>query len=402
MVALLRSFRPRRVDVGISLALLFLSVASTFIITLVDPVPGDRDPWPWGYALIALACLTVLWRGTHPHVVALLSMTAATVYYPLGFPDGVVMLCAAVMLYTLVRWGYRRFGWSLGLGLFIALNLWEFVGENNVRPEALGVIAWALVLLCAAEVMRSRAEYRQADRRRRAEAARTREEGLLRQASEARLHLARDVHDTVAHNISLINVQASTALYLMDSEPTRASEALATIKQASKDTLTELRSILDVLRAADEGAPRAPVPGLGRVDELADNTRSAGIDVRVEERGAPRHLPTGTGAAAYRIVQEALTNVVRHADASSASVRVEYLPTALRVEVIDDGRGANGAVVPGQGMIGMGERAALVGGTVDARPLRGGGFRVRAWLPTEDTSPDTAEAPGGTDETRSR
>lgn len=192
-------------------------------------------------------------RGRHP------LGARATVYYPLGFPDGLVTLCAFVMLYTVVQWGYRRVGWSLGLGQFIALNLWELTWVGEVRPEAIGVIVWVLVVLCVAEVMRTRAEYRRADPRRRTEAVRTREEGLLRRASEARLHLARDVHDTVAHNISLINVQASTALYLMDREPERASEALATIKQTSKDTLNELRSTLDVLRAANTG--RAPSPG---------------------------------------------------------------------------------------------------------------------------------------------
>ena len=127
------------------------------------------------------------------------------------------------------------------------------------------------------------------------------------------------------------------------------------------------------------------------MEALAENTRSAGIGVRFEERGTPRRLSVGTTTAAYRVVQEALTNVVRHADASTASIHVEYLPAALRVQITDNGHTTNGGVLPGQGMIGMGERAALVGGTVDARPLRGGGVRVRACLPTEDAPPDTDE-----------
>ncbi|MFL1378729.1 MULTISPECIES: sensor histidine kinase [unclassified Nocardiopsis] len=373
--------RPTRTDVWIALSLFVLSAGSTLTIQLVDPRPDVTDPWPWGYAVIAAAALPLLWRTAFPQPVALVSVTAATVYYPLGFPDGVVMACTAVMLYTLVRWGYRTFGWTLGAVQFAALNGYELVFSGAFRAEALGIIGWVLVLLCAGEVMRWRSEYQKADRERRAEADRTREEELLRRASEERLRLARDVHDTVAHNISLINVQAGTALYLMENEPERASQALATIKQTSKDTLVELRAILGVLRAADEGAPRSPVAGVDRIDEVAEAARGAGIAVEVKVTGTPVRLPVGTDSAAYRTVQEALTNVVRHAEADRATVLVDYLPDAVVVEVADDGRGTLGVPAAGNGITGMRERAALVGGTVDAGPREGGGFRVRARLP---------------------
>ncbi|MFD6952505.1 two-component sensor histidine kinase [Nocardiopsis sp. TSRI0078] len=382
--------RPTRADAWITLVLLFLSLGSTFVIELVDPVPTvNRDPWPWGYALVLAACLPVLWRSAWPCVTGLVSVLASTSYYPLGFPDGLVMLCAAVMLYTLVRWGYRKFGWVLGISQFLIVNAYEIALVGSFRPEAVGLIAWVIVLLCAGEVVRWRHEYMRADREREAESTRTREEELLRRASEERVRLARDVHDTVAHNISLINVQAGTALYLMETEPERAAEALATIKQTSKDTLTELRGILGVLRAVDEAAPRSPVPGLDRVEELAEGTRGAGVHVTVEAAGVPGHLPVGTESAAYRAVQESLTNVVRHSGASAAKVRIEHHPSLLVVEVDDDGHGTVGPPVPGNGITGMRERAALVGGTVDAGPLQGGGFRVRARFPLNGAGPES-------------
>ncbi|NKY96911.1 sensor histidine kinase [Nocardiopsis alborubida] len=402
---LLRPARPARTDTWITLALLLLSLGSVLVIELVDPVPDDRDPWPWGYALILAACLPVLWRTSLPRLTALVSVVTATSYYPLGFPDGMVMLCTAVMLYTLVRWGYRAFGWTLGVGQFAAVNGYEVLVTGSFRPEAVGIIGWVLVLLCAGEVVRWRQEYLRADREREAESLRTREEELLRRASEERVRLARDVHDTVAHNISLINVQAGTALYLMETEPQRAAEALATIKRTSKDTLTELRGMLGVLRAVDEAAPRSPVPGLDRVEELAEGTRRAGIDVAVEVSGVPGQLPVSTESAAYRTVQEALTNVVRHSGASSARVGIEHRASSLVVEVTDDGAGTVGPPVPGNGITGMRERASLVGGTVDAGPLRGGGFRVRARLPLDGAGSDrrapAAPSPD-TEETRPR
>lgn len=386
MAALLsRVPRPTRTDVRLTAALLFLSMGSTLVVVVVDPVPEDLDPWPWGCVLILTACLPVLWRTALPRTVAVVSVLSATVYYPLGFPDGMVMLCTAVMLYTVVRWGYRAFGWTLGVGQFVAVNAYEFLATGTYRPEAVGIVAWVMLLLCAAEVVRWRQEYLNADRERGLEAARTREEELLRRASDERLRLARDVHDTVAHNISLINVQAGTALYLMESQPERAVEALSTIKQTSKDTLSELRAMLGVLRAVDEdaAAPRSPVPGLDRVGDLMEGARGAGLPTEVEVTGEERRLSVGTEGVAYRAVQEALTNVVRHSGADGARVRIDYGPALLTIEVTDDGHGTVGPPAVGNGITGMRERAALVGGSVDAGPVEGGGFRVRVRLPID-------------------
>ena len=200
----------------------------------------------------------------------------------------------------------------------------------------------------------------------------------------------------VAHNISLINVQAATTLHLMSGDEAPAREALAAIKTVSQETLVELRSVLGVLRHVDESAPRGPAPTLRRLDELIDRTTAAGLTVEVDVRGVQRELPVHVDLAAYRIVQEALTNVARHSTANAATVTITFGPDDLVVQIDDEGRPATGtssssalsvssaSPVPGNGITGMIERATALGGNVQAAPRAGGGFRVRAWLPVRD------------------
>jgi signal transduction histidine kinase len=194
----------------------------------------------------------------------------------------------------------------------------------------------------------------------------------------------------LAHNISLINVQAGVALHLMDEQPGQARSALEAIKQASNDALGELRSVLDVLRQGDEQPPRAPASGLASLDRLVAGAEATGLEVSTRVEGTPRPLPAGTDLAAFRIVQESLTNVTRHAGPASATVLVRYGNDDLTVQVDDDGRGpaaADGA--GGNGIRGMRERAAALGGELSAGSRPGGGFRVRARLPLD---------PGGGDQ----
>jgi signal transduction histidine kinase len=200
------------------------------------------------------------------------------------------------------------------------------------------------------------------------------------------MRIARELHDVVAHNISLINVQANTALHLMDRQPERARSALTTINEVSKQALVELRSVLGVLRQVDDDAPRTPSPSLERLDELAAATGAAGFSIEVEQAGTVGSLPASIDLAAYRIVQEALTNAVRHSGGSHALVHVEHGEAALVVQVDDDGRNARRASVPGNGIAGMTERAHALGGTLEAGPTVEGGFRVRAWIPLNGAS----------------
>jgi signal transduction histidine kinase len=211
------------------------------------------------------------------------------------------------------------------------------------------------------------------------------EEQARRRAGEERLRIARDLHDVVAHNISVINVQANTALHLMDRQPDRARSALATINDVSKQALTELRSILGVLRDADEDAPRTPSAGLDNLDVLVSKANDAGLTVRLEKHGDRVRLPAGVDLAAHRIIQEALTNTVRHSGAAAAVVRIAYEDRGVTVEVEDDGRPGQAIRMNGNGngIVGMTERADALGGRLEAGPRAGGGFRVKAWLPLE-------------------
>ena len=208
------------------------------------------------------------------------------------------------------------------------------------------------------------------------------------------MQIARELHDVVAHNISVINVQANTSLHLMDRQPDLARSALTTINEVSKQALVELRTVLGVLRAVDESEPRAPAPGLARLGDLADTAAAAGLAVRVEQSGQRAPLPADVDLAAYRIVQEALTNSARHSNGTSATIRIAYREDALVIEVYDDGAPrlpgrppvqAHGA---GTGITGMTERAAALGGTLQAARLPNGGFAVRARLPLPGPAQD--------------
>jgi signal transduction histidine kinase len=244
--------------------------------------------------------------------------------------------------------------------------------------HTVGAVGWLTVMLVVADISRFRRE-------RIEEAKRTRAEVERRRASEERLRIAQELHDVLAHNISLINVQAGVGLHLMEQQPDKARDALINIKQASKDALGELRSALDLLRG-DDAAPRMPTAGLEQLERVVANAVAAGLDVQVETEGAARSLPAEVDLAALRITQEALTNVARHAHASHARVRLRYEPDQLLVEVDDDGNGASttaavGPVRPGNGITGMRERAVALGGRLDAGPRPTGGFRVTARLP---------------------
>jgi len=229
----------------------------------------------------------------------------------------------------------------------------------------------------AAEAYRFRAERVAATRA-------SRQIDQRRRQGEERLRVARDLHDVIGHNISLINVQASMGLDLIDSQPEQARAALSAIKSASREALEELRTMLTTLRHDDDVAPRSPAPGLDRLPELIELTRAAGLSVEVEVAGKAPPLPGAVQLAAYRIIQESLTNVARHAGQARVTVRVTYDDTIMCVQIDDDGTAPSGggsAIGTGSGITGMRERAAALGGELSAGFRHGGGFRVSAQLP---------------------
>ncbi|WP_107121649.1 sensor histidine kinase [Streptomyces yokosukanensis] len=337
-----------------------------------------------GYArvLLLIACVLLLWRQRHPVAVAFGTAAVTLAYLAAGYPFGPVFLTVAVSCFSAVVAGHRPAAWaSVGLlwtgHALVALWLYRWLPPSGDKSAGLTqevvIATWVLVIVALSELARVRREQWARERADRALAAR-------RRADEERLRIARELHDVLAHSISVINVQAGMGLALLDSDPEQARAALTTIKAASKEALGEVRQVLDTLRATG-AAPRTPAPGLDRLPELVEQAAAAGLTVEVE--GEPPQLPPGADLAAFRIVQEALTNVVRHSGSRHARVRLAHDGHTLRLRVDDDGPATDAdAGGSGNGLAGMRERAAALGGTIEAGPRADGGFRVLAVLPS--------------------
>ncbi|WP_052745803.1 sensor histidine kinase [Allosalinactinospora lopnorensis] len=361
-----------------------LAAAVSVILLAGELLTADITGEPLGVPSLAVllagaASLSVLSRW--PLVTGVALGTATPLYYMLGSVDGWSGWGAfAVGVFRLAAERHRLsavVGTTVAFGFFLAGEMVHFE-----LGRSLMALAWLIVVLAAGEIARSRRAYLHEYEQRAVEAERSREETARRRATEERLRIARELHDVIAHNISLINVQAGAAAHRRD--PEQAYETLASIGQASKETLRELRSTLGVLRRVDEkdAAPVAPVPSLARLDDLAAQVTRAGLPVSVDTEGDHAPLPSAVDLAAYRIIQEALTNAVRHAGATGAMVSLRYTCGTVAVQIDDDGDGVPGtAVSAGEGLRGMRERATSVGGDVTAEPRPEGGFRVRAVLP---------------------
>jgi signal transduction histidine kinase len=332
-------------------------------------------------ALVVVAAGALALQRSHPVAVLATVFGATLVYVLLGYTNGPIWLALAVAYFTAAVRGHRlaaTVAAAAGFGTFPWLDalLRDRPGPSPTGMAALA--AWLLVLLGTAEAVRIRRE-------RAAEAVRIKEQETRRQAGEERLRIARELHDALGHHLSLINVQSGVALHLNEELPEQARSSLAAIKQASKEALTELRSVLDILRQEGEPLPPSPTSTLARLDDLVSQAMAAGLQVRTELEGQVRAVPFGMDVAAFRIVQEALTNVTRHAGPASATVRVSYGDWDLIVEVDDDGRGplAHNGAGGGMGIVGMRERVATLGGELQAGPRPGGGFQVWARLPLD-------------------
>jgi signal transduction histidine kinase len=334
------------------------------------------------YLLLAVSGASLIARRRYP--VGVLAVTLAAAIWPgAASHAGLIWIALIVAFFTAVQ-ARQRAAAVASLVIGYAASVWPpwLIGRpgHATAGFAVGLAILLLFLLAIAEVIRARGQ-------RAAALERSRQEELRRRAGEERMRIARDLHDVVAHNISVIRVQANTALHLMDRQPGRARSALTTINEVSGQALVELRSVLGVLRAVDDSAPRAPAPGLARLGDLADNAAAAGLAVRVQESGQRAPLPADIDLAAYRIIQEALTNSARHSGGMTATIRIVYGEEALVVEVDDDGARRSPGRSPGQahgagsGIAGMTERAAALGGMLQAGPRPGGGFAVRARLP---------------------
>jgi len=335
--------------------------------------------------LLVLGSVLLLWRHRYPVWVAFGTVFATVVYFGAGYPYGPVFLPVAIGCFSAVVAGRRWAAWSALGVLWVAhlliahwLYRWLPPQHDHGMPwgRELAVATWVVAIAAISELARTRREQWARDRAERAQAAR-------RRADEERLRMARELHDVLAHSISVINVQAGVGLALLDSDPEQARTALTTIKAASKEALGEVRQVLDTLRTPGD-APRAPAPGLDRLPELVQQAASAGLTVAID--GTPPRLPPNTDLAAFRIVQEALTNVVRHSGSRHARVHIGHEGGALRLRIDDDGPATGeDAGGSGNGLAGMRERAAALGGTIEAGARPDGGFRLLAALPLKVT-----------------
>jgi signal transduction histidine kinase len=343
----------------------------------------DARALPW----IALSQLPVALRGRAPVTVFAVVGAADAVYIGLGYWPVVCTFGPMLALYTVAALHRLR----TALCCAAVLNgLWIYAGlvtDGSSMPSVVGQgLLFTAVLVRFGTLARRSAELA---RRLRAEQA----ERARREVAEERGRIARELHDVVAHHMSVISVQAGLARFVFDSDRTTARTALDTIAGTGAEALDELRRMLQVLREEDlrgpdggpGGAPAAPMPGLDRLEDLVRRVRAGGVPVELRVEGTPRPLAPGVDLCAYRVVQEALTNVLKHARGARAVVRVDYLPHHVTVCVTDDGEG----VIPdrvagggGHGLIGMRERAKLYGGTISIGPRSEGGFAVRLTLPT--------------------
>ena len=340
---------------------------------------GHRPLDAWAIALVIASAAALALRRRYPVAVVALVFGTTLAYFVLGYAEGPIWLALITAYYSAVT-GDRRLAAGIAAVAGFAIFPWlDYVLRSRPAPnltDLAGLAAWLLVVLGAGEAVRIR-------RIRATAAALIRAEEARRRAGEERLRMARELHDSLGHYLSLISVQSGVALNLNPQLPEQARAALAAVRQASKDALGELRSALAILRQDGEAAPRSPASGLARLGELVSQASVPGLKVRAETKGKARPLPFGVDTAGYRIVQEALTNARRHAGPATATVRVTYGEEDLTVQVDDDGRGpaARPAPAAGNGIAGMRERVSALGGELFAGPRPGGGFRVRAGLP---------------------
>lgn len=355
-------------------------VAATLLITGMAGQDSATDLDLLGYALLAAGGLALAVRRRAPVVVLTVTGLCAVGYQAAGFDVPAVAYLFAV--YAAVRAGHRVVTVAASAIMLVALLLVALaaspydLGEAFARARSALELAWLVAAGAAGEALR------QAEQRAE-QAERTREEAARRRADEERLHIARELHDSLTHQISVIKVQAEVAVHMARKRGEQVPEALLAIREAGREAARELRATLEALR--DDGT--APPHGIDRVPELVERARAIGLDAKLTIEGRRRDVPATVSRIVYRIVQEALTNIARHAAATTASVRIDYRPDALVVRIDDDGKATpDTAPTPGVGLLGMRERVAAIGGRLRAEPRDGGGFTVQAELPVDQAA----------------
>jgi signal transduction histidine kinase len=324
---------------------------------------------PSGYVLAVAAAVILVARRVWPLPILAASTAITSAYMLMGNPYGPSLISFAVAVFTVAnRLPTRRAAVAAAVALPLLLL------HDGVSGDWTGIVpgsAWVVVPFAAGLVLRVTREAN----------ARARAEQVRQYAYEERLRIAQEVHDVVGHGLAAINMQAEIGLHLLPKRPEQAGEALTAISRTSKEALDELRTTLAVVRRSDPAGVRAPTPGLARLGDLVDRMTGTGVPVTLEVTGTPRDLPAPVDLAAYRLIQESLTNVLRHAGPATATVRVAHDADRLTVTVTDTGRGGTPSRPHGHGIVGMRERVTALGGFFEAGPGPTAGFRVQGTFP---------------------
>ncbi|MEI5102885.1 sensor histidine kinase [Streptomyces sp. PmtG] len=380
---------PRAFDAATAAALCALAVLST---TMAQPPRIVRWPPPAAASLAVLACAALLLRRGHPRLTVITTTACTAVLGAMGPAfgyefgstlTGPVMAALASLAWRTDSRTAARYTATAALALLAASGLWP-PGSPQLRPEQVGLAAFTLVAPAVADSLRSRRDYVTAVEARAEMAERTREEEARRRVGAERMRIARELHDVVAHHITLAHAQAATADYLLASRPDKAQQVMHHLTATLNSALGELKATVGLLRERDEphGPSSEPAPGLAELPELIASFDQVGLTTTLTQDGAAQPLSPGVDLTAYRITQEALTNVSKHALTTTAAVHLHYTDSLLTLTVTDDGPPVQVRDAAGYGLIGMRERAHAVGGDLHAHPRDDAGFQVRAELPT--------------------
>ncbi|MEU6508851.1 sensor histidine kinase [Streptomyces sp. NPDC046942] len=377
-------------------AVVLFGLSGVSVVNL-SGTPGRHGTIATGMAVSVVLCVVVALRRRYPEPMLLVACATGLAQLALDIETTVADFAMLVIAYTVAALGAR---WASRLALCVSLVAatlaqirWPAGHAGILGQAAITVfqtvpfaLAWVL-----GDSMRTRRAYFAQLEERAARLEKEREAQAKVAVAAERARIARELHDVVAHNVSVMVVQADGAAYVLDAAPDQAKKALETISSTGRQALAEMRRLLGVLRTGEhqEGGEYVPQPDVEQIDELIEQCRSSGLPVDFKVEGTPRPLPSGVELTAYRIVQEALTNTRKHGGPNAgASVRLVYFDDGLGLLVEDDGKGAphelyeeGGADGQGHGLIGMRERVGMVGGTLDAGPRPGGGFRISALLP---------------------
>jgi signal transduction histidine kinase len=379
----LRSLNPLAVDTVLAAVMTTIGIISVYS---QDVIGGLREPSAMALVTILMITGPVVIRRVNPLLALSISCAGILLHIVSDWPEGSAPLSVLLLTYTVAAWDTpRRAALGLGVvyGTLVLLGVADTPGLDTlgvVGNLAVFTVGWMIGIALRARRQTLEARVREAEER-----ANVERQSAARAIAEERLRIAQELHDVVAHSMSVIAVQAGVGAHVLEERPEQARAALEAISATSRGTLTEMRRLLGVLRDGDGERSHAPAPGVADVPQLIEDVRAAGVPVTLTMSGSTDSTNAGVELSAYRVVQEALTNVIKHAGtASHVDVTVRYEPGSLAVEVVDDGRGAaapNGLNGSGHGLVGMRERVEVWGGDLTVGPVAGGGYRVAARLP---------------------